>query len=341
MYPMEIERLRQVLTEHEIFDPVREDLLNVEEAIRIESVASVGAVTPIPKYLQSNGGPRVRAALLLLCARFAGSGGSRLAIQLGAVVEMLHAATLVHDDVVDMEHTRRGWPSANVQVANRTCVLTGDLLYIRAFRVALQERVLDMVVGVAQMMVVGELIQRDCIGITEAGCIELVDRQTACLFSVCGKLGAVSAGAGKLDGEKLGEFAWNVGMAFGLIDDMLDFVSRDSSPGNQACANLKDGKITLPLVYALEQASASERNLVAGVLRDRGSDAIPCVLDLIDRYGGIQRTHARALQFTDRARQILAEFPDSLRRRALFTLTELVTEGDRYALERLPGSRGC
>jgi octaprenyl-diphosphate synthase len=330
MYPMEIERLRQVLTAHEIFDPVREDLLSVEKAIGIESVASVGAVTLISKYLQPNGGQRVRAALLLLCARFAGGGGSRLAIQMGAVVEMLHAATLVHDDVVDMEQTRRGWPSANVQSANRICVLAGDLLYIRAFRMALQERVLDLVIGVAQTMVVGELIQRDCIDITEAGCMELVDRQTACLFSVCGKLGAVAAGADKPGGEKLGEFAWNVGMAFQLIDDMLDFVSRGSTPGKQACGNLKDGKVTLPLVYALEQASVSERNLVAGVLRDRSYDAVPYVLALVDRYGGIQRTHARALQFTDRARQILAELPDSLCRQALFTLTDLITEGDCY-----------
>ena len=329
---MEIGQARQVLTADEIFDLLREDLLSVEKAIAIESAASAGAVAPISKYLQPNGGQRVRAAVLLLCARFAGSGGSRLAIQLGAVVEMLHAATLVHDDVVDMAQARR-WPSANVQSANRTCVLAGDLLYIQAFRVALRERVLDRVIGVTQRMVVGELIQRDrigCIAITEADCMELVDRKTAGLFSVCGKLGAVAAGVDTQDGEKLGEFAWNLGMAFQLIDDMLDFVSCESAPGKPAGGDLKDGKITLPLVYALEQASLSERNLVAGVLRDRSYDAVALaeVLALVDRYGGIQRTRARARQFTDRARQIVAGFPDSLCRLALFTLTDLVTERD-------------
>jgi len=348
MYPMEIGRTRQVLTADEIFDLVREDLHGVEKAIGIESAASVDTVMPISKYLQQNGGERLRAALLLLCARFAGSGGgSRMAIQLGAVVEMLHAATLVHEDVIDaevihtdviqMEQTRRGWPSANVQAnvewANRTCVLAGDWLYLRAFRVALQERVLDVVLGAAQMMVMGELIQLGRIGrigITEADCMELVDRKTARLFSVCGKLGAVAAGGDTRDGEKLGEFAWNLGMAFQLIDDMMDFVSRKSTPGRLAGGDLKDGKVTLPLVYALEQASVSERNLVAGVLRDRSYDAVPfgSVRTLVDRYGGMQRTRARARQFTDRARQIVAEFPDSLCRRALFTLTDLVTERD-------------
>jgi len=332
MYPMEIGRVRQVLTADGIFDLVREDLQGVEKAIGIESVASGSIVTP-SKYLHQNGGERLRAALLLLCARFAGGGGIRMAIQLGAVVEMLHAATLVHDDMIDMGQTRRGWPSTNVQCANRTCVLAGDWLYVRAFRVALQECVFDLVIGVAQMMVAGELIQLDRIGrigITEADCMELVDRKTARLFSLCGKLGAVAAGVDTRDGDRLGEFAWNLGMAFQLTDDMLDFVSRESTPGKPAGGDLKEGKVTLPLVYALEQASVSERNLVAGVLRDRSYGAVQFanVLALVDRYGGVQRTRARARQFTDRARQILAEFPDSLWRRALFTLTDLVTERD-------------
>jgi octaprenyl-diphosphate synthase len=334
IYPMEIGRARQVLTADAIFDLVRDDLHGVEKAIGIESFASVDTVTPISKYLQQNGGERLRAAVLLLCARFGGGGGGgRMAIQLGAVVEMLHAAALVHDDVLDVVQSRRGWRSVNVQSANSTCVLAGDWLYLRAFRVALQERVLDLAISAAQMMVMGELIQISrigCIGITEADCIELADHKTASLFSVCGKLGAVAARVDTRDGEKLGEFAWNLGMAIQLIDDMRDFASRESTPGKPAGCDLKDGKVTLPLVYALEQASVSEQNLVAGVLRDRSCDAVPFanVLALVDRYCGIQRTRARARQFTDRARQIVAEFPDSLCRRALFTLTDLVTECD-------------
>lgn len=330
---MRIERARQVLTADEVFSLVREDLHDVEKAIGIESYASVDTVMPIWKYLHQNGGERVRAALLLLCFRFAGGGGSRMAIQLGAVVEMLHSAALVHDEVIAGEQSSRSGPSASVPGVNSTPVLGGDWLYSRAFRVALQERVLDLAIGAAQMMVMGALIQLNrigCIGITEADCMELVNHKTASLFAVCGKLGAVAAEVDTGDGEKLGEFAWNLGMAFQLIDDMLDFASRESTSDKPAGSDLKSGKVTLPLVYALEQASECERNLVADVLRARSYDAVPFkdVLALVDRYGGIERTRARARQFTHRARQIVAEFPDSLWRQSLYALTDLVTEYD-------------
>jgi octaprenyl-diphosphate synthase len=312
---MAIGHVRQVVTADEIFDLVREDLLGVEIAIGIESSASVTA--PISKYLERNGEKRLRAGLLLLCARFAGGGGSRMAIELGAVVEMLHAATRVHDDMVDGRLSDEG------QCANRACVLAGDWLYIRAFRVAQQERVLDVVLGAAQAMVAAELMQLERIGriaVTESDCLELADRKTACLFSACGKLGAVAAGVDARVAERVGEFAWNLGMALQLSDDVLGFESN----------GLQDGKVTLPLVYALEEASSSERELVVGVLRDRGYDAGPLanVLALVERKGGVGRCRERAREFRDRAHRILAEFPDSLCVRALFMLTELVTERD-------------
>jgi octaprenyl-diphosphate synthase len=333
---METERAGQILTAGEIFDLVREDLQQVEKAIDLESVASVETVTAIGKYLQQSGGKRLRPALLLLSARFAGGGG-KTAIQLGAVVEMLHAATLVHDDVIDVAQTRRGRPSANVQWGNHTCVLAGDWLYMQAFQVALRERnfhVLDLLIGLTQMMVEGELIQLDRIGrigITEADCMELVDRKTACLFSACAKLGSVAAGADTQAEEKLGEFAWNLGMAFQLIDDMLDFISREATLGKPVGGDLKEGKVTLPLVYALERASEPERRLVETVLCNRNYDRVPFadILAMVERHGGVQRTRERAQQFTDRARQIVAEFPESPYQRALFTLTDLVTERDR------------
>jgi octaprenyl-diphosphate synthase len=308
----------------------------VEKAIDLESVASVDAVTTIGRYLQQSGGKRLRPALLLLCARFAGGAG-KSAVQLGAVVEMLHAATLVHDDVIDVAQTRRGRPSANVQWGNHTCVLAGDWLYMQAFQVALRERnfhVLDLLISLTQMMVEGELIQLERIGridISEADCMELVDRKTACLFSACARLGAVAAGADTTVEDKLGEFAWNLGMAFQLIDDMLDFVSSESTLGKPVGGDLKEGKVTLPLVYALETATAAERRAVEAVLRDRNYEQTPFtgVLEMVERCGGVQRTRERAAQFTERARQIVAQFPESPYQRALFTLTELVTERDR------------
>jgi len=145
---------------------------------------------------------------------------------------------------------------------------------MQAFQVALRERnfhVLDLLISLTQMMVEGELIQLDRIGrinITEADCMELVDRKTARLFSACARLGAVAAAAESASEDKLGEFAWNLGMAFQLIDDLLDFVSREDPLGKPVGGDLKEGKVTLPLVYALEKANAAERLLVETVLRD-------------------------------------------------------------------------
>ncbi len=338
---MPTEPAGQVLTAAEIFDLVRADLALVEKVIDSESVASVDTVTTISKYLQQSGGKRLRPALLLLTARFAGGdaagGENSMAVQLGAVVEMLHVATLVHDDVIDVAQTRRGRPSANVQWGNHICVLAGDWLYMQAFQVALRERnfhVLDLLIGLTQLMVEGELLQLERIGrigITEADCMELVDRKTACLFSACAKLGAVAAGADQQLEEKLGEFAWNLGMAFQLIDDMLDFVSRESTLGKPVGGDLKEGKVTLPLVYALNQATPAERALVETALQDRNYDraAFSEILAMVERHNGIQRTRDRAQQFTDRAREIVSEFPDNPYQGALFTLTDLVTERDR------------
>jgi octaprenyl-diphosphate synthase len=338
---METERANQALTASEIFDLVREDLEKVEKAIDVESLASVDTATTIGRYLQQSGGKRLRPALLLLCARFAGAANSaknsKTAIQLGAVVEMIHAATLVHDDVIDMARTRRGRPSANVQWGNHTCVLAGDWLYMQAFQAALRERnfhVLDLLIGLTQLMVEGELIQLDRIGridITEADCMELVDRKTACLFSACAKLGAVAGGADAQFEERLGDFAWNLGMAFQLIDDMLDFTSLEQTLGKPVGGDLREGKVTLPLVYALETASQAERAMVENVLADRSYDSVPFadILAMVERHSGIQRTRERAQQFTGHARQIVSEFPDNPYQRALFTLTDLVTARDR------------
>ena len=336
---MKAERARPTLSAAEIFDLVREDLVLVERAIDVESVASVDTVTAIGRYLRESGGKRLRPALLLICARFAGGAEqkqSRTAIQLGAVVEMVHAATLVHDDVIDLAQTRRGRPSANVQWGNHTCVLAGDWLYMQAFQVALRERnfhVLDLLIGLTQMMVEGELIQLDRIGrlsITEADCMELVDRKTACLFSACARLGAVAASAPAEVEEKLGDFAWNLGMAFQLIDDMLDFVSREATLGKPVGGDLREGKVTLPLVYALETASPAENRLIETVLRDRNYDTVAFseVYGIVERGGGLDRVRERANHFTDRARQIIGEFPESPYQRALYAVTELVIERD-------------
>ncbi|HUJ20714.1 MAG TPA: polyprenyl synthetase family protein [Bryobacteraceae bacterium] len=332
---MGLGKLSQAVTAREIFDLVRDDLERVEREISRESVAAVDSITAIGQHLQEAGGKRLRPSLLLLSAKLIGDGGAS-AVRLGAVVEMIHAATLVHDDVIDAAQTRRGRPSTNVQWGNHTCVLAGDWLYMQAFQIALRERnfhILDLLIGLTQMMVEGELLQLERIGridVSEADCMELVDRKTACLFSVCAKLGALVAGADSQTEEKLGEYAWNLGMAFQLVDDVLDFTAREKTLGKPVGGDLREGKVTLPLVYALERAPAEERRIVERVLADRHYENVPLreILRLIEKYNGIERVRERAQAFTDKARQGIGEFPDSPYQRALYGITELVTDRD-------------
>ena len=317
---MNLGKLGQILTAKEIFDLIQDEMEQVEKKITTESVASVEAVTAIGQYLQSSGGKRLRPALLLLSAKLAGPEGHPAppcAIQLGAVVELIHAATLVHDDVIDAAETRRGRPSTNVKWGNHTCVLAGDWLYMQAFQIALRERnfaILEHLIGLTQMMVEGELLQLERIGridVSEADCMELVDRKTACLFSVCARLGALSCGGDGRTAERLGEFAWNLGMAFQLVDDVLDFTAREKTLGKPVGGDLREGKVTLPLVYALECASTAERRLVQTILDRRNYEEVPFarILALLEKYRGIERVKERAQAFTDKARQLIGEFP--------------------------------
>src|ERR1700694_5999077 len=259
-------RIGQALTAREILDLVKDDLERVEREITLESVASVDAVTTISRYLQDGGGKRLRPILVLLASRVVGAATDG-SIRMAAVVEMIHAATLVHDDVIDIAQTRRGRPSSNAIWGNHTCVLAGDWLYMQAFQIALRERnfhVLDLLIALTQLMVEGELLQLERIGkvnISEADYMELVDRKTASLFSACARLGAIMGRADDATEARLGEFAWNLEIAFQLVDDDLDFTSHEKVLGKPVGSDLREGKVTLPLIYALEQAPEEERRL--------------------------------------------------------------------------------
>lgn len=328
-----LSKIRQSITAREAFDLVKPDLQDVEREISVESVASVDAITTINQYLQAGGGKRLRPALLLLCTRLFGAAND-CAKRLAAVVEMIHTATLVHDDVIDVAKTRRGRPSTNIVWGNHTSVLAGDWLYMQAFQIALRERnfhILDLLISLTQMMVEGELLQLDRlhrIDITEADYMELVDRKTASLFSACASLGGVAAGADEASESKLGEFAWNLGMAFQLVDDILDFTSTEKILGKPAGNDLREGKVTLPMIYALERMSPDERLGVETVISDGSYEQVPFmhILQILERHDTICRAYDRAHSFTEKSRQVLATFPESPAQRALNSIIDLVTE---------------
>jgi len=331
--------LTQAVSMKHILDLVRDDLARVEKAIGLETIGSVAAINTISHHMQAAGGKRLRPILLLLSSRLVSSRTETTdgAIQLAAVVELIHTSTLVHDDVIDEAKTRRGRPSANAVWGNQMSVLAGDWLYMQAFQISMRQRnfaVLDILIGLTQVMVEGELLQLDRLGRidnSEADYMELVDRKTASLFNACCRLGAMAGEANDTDSARLGEFAWNLGMAFQLIDDILDFTSKENILGKPVGNDLAEGKVTLPLIYSLAETTREETRMIETILKDRNYDRVPfsAVLEIIEKYKGVERSQERARQFTERARQIIDTFPDSPYRKAVLTIADIITDRDR------------
>lgn len=332
---MPLGRLGQALTAKEIHDLVKADLGKVESEMGLETLASVDAITYVGKYLRESGGKRIRPTILLLCAKMLAEA-TPLSIKLGAVVEMIHSATLVHDDVIDESSTRRGRPSVNSVWGNTVAVLSGDWLYMQAFQISLRERnfrLLDILMTLTQTMVEGELLQLEWLGradLTEEDYLNLVDRKTACLFSACARLGALSVGVNGDVEQKLGDFGWNLGMAFQLVDDILDYTANESRLGKPVGEDLREGKVTLPLIYTMQAANGSLRPLVDRILKDRSYRQVPLseIMKAIYHERGFDRAMARAEGFLDTARNLLNELPDNQYQRALHSVLDLVVERD-------------
>ena len=246
-----------LLTAKEIFDLVRDDLVKVEQELTLQNSSAIEPVAEISSYLLAGGGKRLRPALLLLSAGYAGYRGDS-AVQLGAVVELIHSATLIHDDVIDGANTRRGRPSANSRWGNHRSVLAGDWLYMQSFQMALAERnfkILDVLIELTQNMVEGELVQLTKLGrmdLTEQDAVELAARKTACLFAGCARLGAVLGNLDDAGQQAMADYGHFAGLAFQLVDDVLDFTASPEQLGKPVLSDLKEGKVTLRFIYALE-----------------------------------------------------------------------------------------
>jgi octaprenyl-diphosphate synthase len=328
------EKAIALLTAREIFDLVRDDLVLVEQELARQTSASFEPVSEITSYLLGGGGKRLRPALLLLSARYAGRTKTDGAIRLGAVVELLHSATLIHDDVIDSANTRRGRPSANSRWGNHRSVLVGDWLYMLSFQMALEERnfrILDILIDLTQKMVEGELIQLEKIGridVTEEDALRLATYKTACLFSGCARLGAVLGGLEDAGEEALAEYGRYAGLAFQLVDDLLDFTASAEQLGKPVLSDLKEGKVTLPLIYAMENGHRDARELVARVLEEKEFDSVrpETIVALVQESGALDRARNLAHEYARRAKACLNGHGDSEYARALLTLPDFILE---------------
>ena len=324
-----------ISTAKEVFDLLRDDLAAIEQEFSQQSASQVAVITEIAEYLIAGGGKRIRPLLLLLSSKALGST-SNSRIKLGAVVEMLHTATLVHDDIIDEADMRRGRPSSNTTWGNAKCVLAGDWLYMQAFNTALEERnfrVLDLLISLTQQMVEGELLQMEKLGhlINEEEYFDLIYRKTAYLFKVSMQLGAAITHASEEVDAQLGEYGRNLGLAFQIIDDVLDLTAAEDVLGKPVASDLREGKATLAVIHALERGTGADREAIRKVLADRSFENVshPQILEILHRHGSIDYAMDTALAYAEAARLSIADLPETEAKRALLWVPGFVTSRDR------------
>jgi len=319
----------------EVFDLLRDDLVALEGEFGRDTVSGVQAITEIGEYLRNGGGKRIRPALLLLSAKLLDYQGQG-AVRLGAVVEIIHTATLVHDDIIDEAKTRRGRPAANTQWGNSKCVLAGDWLYMQAFKIAVQERnfrILDTLIELTQKMVEGELLQMEKLGklISAEEHLDLIFRKTACLFSVCMRLGAILGGASLEQEAALGKYGHDLGMAFQIVDDVLDLTASEDVLGKPVASDLREGKVTMAVIHALERCTLEERGQIEKILHDRAFDGVTHadILGILQRYGSLEAATTQAAHYAESAQKAICTFPDSEIKRALLWAPEFVVAREK------------
>jgi len=332
-----------------IFSRITAELGLVESEFERQARSNVQVIAYLGEYLRESGGKRVRPALTILSDYAVGGDGSSYnCIRLATVMEFLHTATLVHDDIIDSADTRRNRPTVNALYGNETAVLMGDWLYMSAFETSLAERslpILDILTRVTRKMTEGELLQLttlDRTDITEQQYLDIIQRKTAYLFSACCEVGAILGGAGESVSSQSGlsdteperkalrDYGMNLGMAFQLTDDLLDFTSTDETLGKGAGVDLLGGKVTLPLIYLLA-SDGSATGKIQTVISEKSYDSVTRreLLEAVDRVGASEQARVRADEYAEAARTALDILPDSEYCESLRAIPTYVLDRDR------------
>lgn len=313
------------------FELIQEDLEKVDFECRRNLKSDVSIISAIGEYLLLSGGKRFRPILLLLSAKLCGYRGDRH-IPLASLLEFIHTATLLHDDVVDKAEIRRGNESANSKWGNEASVLVGDFLFTKSFSLLVENGNWEIIQALSRattLMAEGELeelIRTDDLSLTEADYLSIITRKTASLISAASQVGAILADVSEERKNALSNFGLDTGIAFQLTDDNLDYTSREEEFGKKIGIDLQRGKITLPLIHALRICTPGEKAFIQETV-DRASltkEAFLRVIEIIERSQGIRYSWEKAKEYVDRAKRHLHLFEDSEVRQALFTLADYV-----------------
>ncbi len=317
----------------EAFALIKDDLEKVDQEFRKNLKSNATIISAIGEYLLLSGGKRFRPMLLLLSAKLCRYQGDRH-ICMASLVEFIHTATLLHDDVVDRAELRRGNASANSIWGNEASVLVGDYLFTKSFSLAVENgnweifRTLSRATTLMAEGELDELIRTDDLSLTEEDYLSIINRKTATLISAATRIGALLGGVSQEKVEALSDFGMNMGIAFQLIDDNLDYTSRVEEFGKKIGIDLQEGKITLPLIFALGHCDPEEKSYIQHAA---DSDSITKetffnVVEIIEKYGGIKYTWEKAKEYVEKAKGHLHHFPNSKERESLCILADYILE---------------
>jgi len=319
----------------EIVALVEDDLARVEVLFEEQVKSDVRLLAELGRYVQQGGGKRVRPALLLLACRLAGYRGDR-SILLASVVEFIHTATLLHDDIIDEATVRRGRRSVNSRWGNDVTVLLGDFLYTKSMGMALSQenlKILRLLSDTTLRMIEGEIleIERDgSLVVTEDEHIDLIRRKTADLFSACTRIGAMLADVGEEKEKALAAYGQNLGICFQMVDDLLDFTAEEKTLGKPVANDLREGKLTLPMIFLLRRGGARAAEKVSAVLEDRGFERVTQeeIVALAREHGALAEARVLAERYAEAARRELLVFDRSPYREALEVLPVFILARD-------------
>ena len=321
----------------QIFGPIRGDLEAVEHEFVRHIQSRVALIPEMGRYIQKSGGKRVRPAVLLMASRLSGYQGGDRAVLYASVVEFIHTATLVHDDIIDGADLRRGRLAVHSRWGNDITVLLGDYLYIKSMAMALTQDSLEIIrllCDVTLRMIEGELYQLTKTGdvdITEEEHFEIIRRKTAFLFGGCAQIGGLLGSVSAEQEVALREYGFNLGIAFQLVDDLLDFTADAAALGKPVGGDLREGKVTLPIILLLRGGDSDADRLIRDVVRERtvAPEQWRDILRLLNENRSTELAYERALEYAGRAKSCLSAFPPSQEREALLALTDYVVSRDR------------
>ena len=314
-----------------LYDNIQEDLNKVEQQLKTFSLSPNKLIAEVSTYLFQNTGKRIRPALLILCSKLFGYRGKEH-ILMSALVETIHTASLIHDDIIDNSAIRRGRKSVHVKWGPNITVLLGDYLYIKAISLSLKSKyrqIIRILTDISTRMIEGELSEYSLsgnLGIAERDYFDIINKKTASLFSASCQIGGIIGKASKKEENCLANYGTNLGVSFQIIDDLLDYAGKEKILGKPVLSDLKEGRITLPLIYTLKNENKANRKRITEILnkKELDNESQEEILHILKSNGALDYTQKKAREFSQKSKETISQLPQSIHRDALILFSDFI-----------------